>query len=62
MREGRRKRRPKDENWEVRKGEAKKKKEEENSLASIRGKRRPLRCRPMKMDGGFAPERDGEMP
>lgn len=35
--------------------------EEENSLASIRGKRRPSRCRPMKMDGGSAPERDGEI-
>lgn len=64
MREGRRKKRRRDENWKVRRGrgeEAEEEEEEENSLASIRGKRRPSRCRPMKMDGGSVPERDGEI-
>lgn len=32
--------------------------EEENSLVSIRGKRRPSRCRPMKTDGDSPPQRE----
>lgn len=40
--------------------EEEKEEEEENSLVSIRGKRRPSRCRPMKTDGGSPEERETE--
>lgn len=63
MREEKKKRKHRDENWKVRRGEVKKKKKKKkrNSLASIRGKRRPSRCRPMKMDGGSTLKRDREI-